>query len=122
MMRHIPVAACIGNFKRPFSASGRVPMDLWVVNDTIYRSRIGDFSGRSSARGAMFRGVLASRASEGQGDCRLGAEPDGIGDRWGISPVGIDRRPAPVLGRCPGGLAQMREGLGDDGGMLDGGE
>ena len=43
-----------------------------------------------------FRGVLASRASEGQGG-GSGAEPDGPG----IRPVGIDRRPAPVLGAVP---------------------
>ena len=36
----------------------------------------------------MFRGVLASRASEGQGEgSAQGLNPDGIGDRWGIRPT-----------------------------------
>ena len=47
------------NFKRPFrppfSASGRVPMDLWVVNDTIRRSKMRDVAGASVLRGARIR-------------------------------------------------------------------
>ena len=42
-------------------------MDLRVVKYASRRSRIGDFSGPSWAPGAIFRSVLASRASEGQG-------------------------------------------------------
>ena len=48
-------------------------MDLWVVNDTIHRSRIGAFSGPSSARGAMFFGAfwrLGRATSKGQGRLR----------------------------------------------------
>jgi hypothetical protein len=40
-------------------------MDLWVVKYASRRSRIGDFSGDSSVRGARIRGVLASQASAG---------------------------------------------------------
>jgi hypothetical protein len=38
-------------------------MDLWVVKYVSRRSRIGDFSGDSSVRGARIRGVLASQSS-----------------------------------------------------------
>jgi hypothetical protein len=41
-------------------------MDLWVVKYASRRSRIWDFSGDSSVRGAWIRGVLASHASAGQ--------------------------------------------------------
>ena len=41
-------------------------MDRWVVKGASGRSRIGDWSGDSSVRGAMFLGLLASRASQGQ--------------------------------------------------------
>ena len=41
-------------------------MDLWVVKYASRRSRIGDFSGDSSVRGARIRGVLASHANAGQ--------------------------------------------------------
>ena len=34
-------------------------MDLWVVKYASRRSRVGDFSGDSSVRGARIRGVLA---------------------------------------------------------------
>jgi CobW/HypB/UreG, nucleotide-binding domain len=74
-------------------------------------------------RGAIFRSVLASRAGEGpRGRVGSGAEPDGSGDRRGISPVGIDRSPRRCSGRCPGGPAQMRESLGAHGGFFDGGD
>ena len=36
-------------------------MDLWVVKYASRLSRIGDFSGDSSVRGARMRGVFASR-------------------------------------------------------------
>jgi hypothetical protein len=42
-----------------------------AVKHTGPRPGIGAFSGPSSARGAMFRSILASRASEGQGEGRL---------------------------------------------------
>jgi len=54
-------------FKGPFCSKGKVRLNLRGVNHARPRSRIGDFSGPSSARGAMCPGVLASRASEGQG-------------------------------------------------------
>ena len=54
----------------------------------------GHFSGPSSARGAMFRSVFASRASEGQGEVGSGAEPDGRGSRPEIRPFEVDRMAA----------------------------
>jgi hypothetical protein len=69
--------ADIGFLKGPFSAKGRVRLNLRGVNHARPRSRIGDFSGPSSARGAMFPGVLASRASAGQGG--LSALGSGMG-------------------------------------------
>ena len=60
-------------------------MDLWVVKYASRRSRIGDFSGDSSVRGARIQGVLASRASVGQRRLSAqGVEPDGRGSRPGI--------------------------------------
>ena len=60
-------------------------MDLWVVKYAIRRSRIGDFSGDTSVRGARIQGVLASRASVGQRRLSAqGVEPDGRGSRPGI--------------------------------------
>jgi hypothetical protein len=57
-------------------------MDLWVVKYASRRSRIGDWSGHSSARGARIRGFLASQASAGQrGLSAQGVEPDGRGIR-----------------------------------------
>jgi hypothetical protein len=43
-------------------------MDLWVVKYASRRSRIGDFSGDSSVRGARIRGVFACHASAGGED------------------------------------------------------
>jgi hypothetical protein len=99
-------------------------MDLWVVKYASRRSRIGDFSGDSSVRGARIQGVLASRASVGQRRLSAqGVEPDGRGSRPGIRrPFGIGRMIARAIGRCSGGQAEMGEDLGDHGGMLDGGD
>jgi hypothetical protein len=44
------------NFKRPFSASGRVRMYLRVVKDAIRWSRMRDVSCPSAVRGARLRG------------------------------------------------------------------
>ena len=80
----------------------------------------GGLSGPSSARGAMLRGVLGSRASEGQRELfAQGAEPDGRGYRLGIRPFEVDRMAALASGRCAGGQAEMREDLGDHGRMFD---
>ena len=65
-------------------------MDLWVVKYASRPSKIGDFSGRSSARGAMFPAVLASRTSEDQGGLSAQGLPDGIGNPQEVRPVGID--------------------------------
>ena len=72
----------------------------------VPRSRIGAFWGPSSARGAKFRGVLASRASEGQG----GLSAQGL-NRMGS---GIER-PRRCSGRCPGGPASGRASRGRGG-------
>ena len=37
--RNFRVASAVYEFQTPFLASGRVPMDLWVVNDTIRRCK-----------------------------------------------------------------------------------
>jgi hypothetical protein len=73
----------------------------------------------SSARGAKFRGILASHASEGQGGgSAQGDEPDRIGYRFGIRPFGIDQMAAPVSGAVLGwasrdarGSWQLREDI-----------
>jgi hypothetical protein len=65
------------------------------------RSRIGAFLGYSSARGAKFRDVLASLASESPG----GGSAQGLnrmGYRLGIRPFGIDGMTAPGIGAVPG--------------------
>jgi hypothetical protein len=41
---------------------------------------------------------FGASGERGLGEVGSGAEPDGSGDRWGIRPVRIDRRPWPVLG------------------------
>jgi len=52
-------------------------MDLWVVKYASRRSRIGDFSGDSSVRGARIRGVLASHTKQARRGCRRkGVEPE----------------------------------------------
>jgi hypothetical protein len=64
------------NFKGPFSTRGRVPMDLWVVNDTIRRVQDAGCSGpfrgpRGPDPGGS--GAFCPRARvSGKGGCRLG--------------------------------------------------
>ena len=78
-------------------------MDRWVVKGASGQSRIGDWSARSSTRGARIRGVLASRASAGQRRLSArGVEPDGRGSRPGIRPFGIGRMAARAIGAVPG--------------------
>ena len=79
-------------------------MDVWVVKYASRRSRIGDFSGDSSVRGARIRGVLASQASAGQsGRWAQEVEPSGRGSRAGIRrPFGIDRMTARAIGAVLG--------------------
>ena len=55
-------------------------MDLWVVKYASRRSRIGDFSGDSSVRGARMGGVLASHASGGGVLLEELAQVLGLGD------------------------------------------
>ena len=61
-------------------------------------------------------GVSGERGARGR------SERDGIGDRWGIRPVGIHRRPCRCSGRCSGGQTEIGEDLGNHGGMFDGGD
>jgi hypothetical protein len=79
-------------------------MDLWVVKYGSRRSRIGDFSGDSSVRGARIQGVLASRTSVGQRRMSAqGVEPDGRGSRPRIRrPFGIGRMIARAIGAVLG--------------------
>ena len=60
------------NFKGPFSTRGRVPMDLWVVNDTIRRVGWGMFralprSERPGSGGIRGRSVVEWVAPLGSG-------------------------------------------------------
>jgi hypothetical protein len=78
------------------------------------RPEIGAVSGPSSARGAMFRSVLASRASEGQG----GGSAQGL-NRMGGG-IGGDQvllesieRPGRCSGRRSGGQTSMGEDPGN---------
>jgi len=75
----------------------------WVVKYASRRSRIGDFSGDSSVRGARIRGVLASHANAGQrGLSAQGVEPDGRGCRFGVRPLRGGRMTVSVIGVAPG--------------------
>ena len=83
------------NFKGPFSTRGRVPMDLWVVNDTIRRVQdagcSGPFRGPRCPDPRGSGGVLASRASAGQR--RLSArESDRVGGGRGLGSEAIWNR------------------------------
>jgi hypothetical protein len=83
-----PLGAGYRKNKHPFSSKGKVLLDERVVKHARPRSKIGDFSDHSSALGAKFRGVLASRASTDQGgQSAQGAEPDRIGYQFGITGI-----------------------------------
>ncbi len=85
-------------------------MDVWVVKYASRQSRIGDFSGDLSVRGARIRGVLASHASAGQrGLSAQGVEPDGRGFAAGIRPFGVGRMTARAIGAVLGGQTEMGE-------------
>jgi hypothetical protein len=78
--------------KALFRREEEYEMDVWVVKYASRRSRIGDFSGDSSVRGARIRGVLASQASAGQrGLSAQGVELDGREFAAGIRPFGVGR-------------------------------
>ena len=73
------------SFKSPFSMRGRVRDGRVGCQVREPSSRIGDFSGDSSVRGARIRGVFASHASAGQrGLSAEGVEPDGRGFAAGV--------------------------------------
>jgi hypothetical protein len=73
-------------FKRPFSSKVKVLLNLRGVNHACPGSRIADFPGYLSARGARFRSVLASCASPGQGERRgvtsKATLPEGVCGLW----------------------------------------
>jgi hypothetical protein len=78
---------------------------------------IGAFWGPSSARGAMFRGALVSRASEGQGGgSAQGLNRMGAGSGGGSGQLESIEGPGRCSGRCSGGQAEMGEDLGNHGG------
>ncbi len=90
-------------FKRPVSSTRKVQLGLGAVKHAKSRSRIGDFPGHSSARGAKYWDVLASRAGAGQrGLSAQGNEPDWVSDWLGIRPLAVMRMAAWVLGAVPG--------------------
>ena len=98
-------------------------MGLWVVKYASRRSKIGEFSGDSSVRGARIRGVLASRPSAGQRRLSArGVEPGGREARPGIRPFGIGRMAARAIGAVPGRTSRDGEDLGDHGRIFDGGD
>lgn len=66
----------------------------------------------------MFRGFGVASDRGAKGVVRRGAESDGRAYALGIRPF---EEWARASGRCPGGQAKMREGLGDHGRMFDGG-
>ena len=69
----------------------------------------------------MFRSVLASRASEGQGGgSAQGLNRMGAGMGGGSGQFEAIEGPG-RSGRCSGGQTEMGEDLGSHGGMLDGG-
>jgi hypothetical protein len=77
------------NFKRPFllTKKYRWASELPSVKYVSLLSRIGDFLGHSSTRGAKFLGVLASSAS--QGGCRL-RELNRMGGENGLGSGRVD--------------------------------
>ena len=76
-LRESGIAIGIGILKALFRREEEHEMDMWVVKYASRRSRIGDFWGDSSVRGARIRGVLASQASAGQrGLWAQGVEPE----------------------------------------------
>jgi hypothetical protein len=95
-------------------------MDLWVVNHASRRSRMRDVSGPSAIRGPRIQGRFGL-----SGRCRpKEAVGSGSGTGWeGVVRFGSGQLES-IEGRrrCPGGPAQMREDLGDHGGIFDGGE
>jgi hypothetical protein len=106
----------IGFLKGPFPSKGKVRLNLRGVKHASPRPAIRALlSGPSSARGAMFRSVLASRSSEGTtGRVGSGAEPGiGAGSGQFESIEGLGR----CSGRRSGGPAQMGEDLGHHGGI-----
>ena len=71
----------------------------------------------------MFRSVLASRASEGQGGgSAQGLNRMGAGIGGGSGQLESIEGPGRCSGRCSGGQTEMGEDLGNHGGMLDGGD
>jgi len=77
-------------------------MDVRVVKYASRRSRIGDFSGDSSVRGARVRGVLASHASAGKGGCRLRELNRMEGVRGRDQAIGVGRMTGRAIGAVPG--------------------
>ncbi len=67
-------------------------MDLWVVKYASRRSRIGDFSGDSSVRGAGSGAFWPLRRVQGKGGCRL-RELNRMGGG-----IGAGRHPSVLLG------------------------
>ena len=78
-------------------------MGLWVVNDTICRSRMRDVPGPSAVRRAWIRGRFGL-----SGECRQkeavgsGSGTGWEGSRAGVRPLGIDRMTARAIGAVPG--------------------
>ncbi|MDQ3773219.1 MAG: hypothetical protein M3461_01985 [Pseudomonadota bacterium] len=89
------------------------------IRDPSYRVNV---SGPSSVRGASFGVFWRLGRARAKGDCRLRAEPDGRGYRFGIRLYWSRSNSRRGSGRCSGGQAEMGEDLGDHGGVLDGGD
>ena len=75
-------------------------MDLSVVKYASRRSRIGDFSGDSSVRGARIRAFRLLTRVQGKGGCRLREWKGGFAA--GIKPFGVGRMTARAIGAVPG--------------------
>ncbi len=115
LLPHLPAGIRI--LKALLRPEEEYEMDLWVVKYASRRSRIGDFSGDSSIRGARIRGVVASHASLRQrADGRLGEMNRMEGGSWpGSGQLESIECPRRSSGRCPGGQAEMSEDLGNHG-------
>jgi hypothetical protein len=70
----------------------------------------------------MFRSVLASRASEGQGGAAQELNRMGAGMGGGSGQFESIEGPGRCSGRCSGGQAEMGEDLSDHGACSDGGD
>ena len=73
-------------------------MDLWLVNDTIRRSKMRDVPGASTVRGARFRERFDLGECRQREAVRWWRRTGWEGSPAAISPFGVDRMTARAIG------------------------